>query len=81
MTITLQPETERYLEDQAKKQGLDNASQYVERLIQRDQNERDVPEGDVPEGETVDQYLDRIRGSLKTGLTTEQIMDLTRSEV
>ena len=76
MTITLQPETERYLEDQAKKQGLDNASQYVERLIQRDRTERDVTDG-----ETARQWLDRIAGTLKTDLTTEEIMDLTRSEV
>ncbi len=76
MTIEITPEQEMYLKQQMAKRGFANPSQYVMALLQRDMQQEEL-RGDA----NVDTWLNRITGVLKTDKTTEEMMNLTRSEV
>lgn len=47
MTITLNPEIEEYVQEQARRHGLHNADAYVEQVLQRDRvRQEDLPTTD-----------------------------------
>ena len=60
MTITLNPEQSAYVRQQARRHGLSDPAEYVERMISRDCKAAPKP----PDAEGVDRWLEKIAGSL-----------------
>lgn len=74
MAITLKPEVERWAEEQAHKQGLSSASAYVEQTLEAIRKQGQP----LTRGQRA---VERLRGTAAGGLTTDEIMEMTRSEV
>ena len=85
MTITLKPETEQYLRERARELGLHDPSLYVERLLDRERDQDGDDTGEISDEELrkTDAWrvVERMKGTATRGLTADQIMAETRSEV
>lgn len=85
MTITLRPELERRLQDEARLAGLRDASALVERLVERHLAALS-PSMDAPTPADLRQTeawwaVQKMKGTATGGLTADAIMAETRSEI
>lgn len=74
MAIALDPDLERLLEQRARAQGYHDLSGYLRNLLQRDGC---APPSPSTPGERLVAHL---RGKATKGLTTDEIMAMTRKE-
>ena len=85
MTITLQPETEQYLEEEAKREGLRDAATLVQRLIDRHKAQRTLTKKNLTDEEVRQsdawRVIERLTGTATRNITTDELMAETRSEV
>jgi hypothetical protein len=72
MALTLDPGLAQEIEERARAQGYHNPNEYLRILLHLD-----PPPGAQTPGE---QLVRRLRGTSKIAMTTEQTMNLTRSE-
>jgi hypothetical protein len=73
MTITLQLSEQaiKTLKQRAEEAGCQSIDAYLEAVAQQSETPEETPE----------QWIDRITGTATSGLTTDEIMAMTRSEV
>ena len=79
LTLTLPPESEAYLRDRTRDLGFAHPSEYVQRLVEQDRS-RTAGEA-APSASPGRRIVERLQGTATRGLTAEQIMAETRSEV
>lgn len=79
MQISIKPEDERFLEERARELGYADASDYFADLVKKEKQCATATRGE--RAEQTRRWIERIRGTATSDLTTDQIMDMTRSEV
>ena len=82
MSIELDPDLEREIERQAKAHGYEQASDYLRSLVGPDEKATDhaTEEVDLKKTEAW-RHVQHLKGTATRGLTADQIMEETRSEV
>ncbi len=85
MTITFEPETEQFLEEEARKEGLRDAATLVKRLVDRHKAQK-AGDPDAISDEELRQteawrIVEQLAGTATRDVTTDQLMAETRSEV
>jgi len=78
MAINLESDLEREIELKAKQRGYSTVEDCLRDLIRQDRYQSDASVGESSPGE---RFVQRLRGTGRSKLTTEQTMDLTRSGV
>ncbi len=76
MEVALNQELEAFAEDQARRQGLRDAGEYVARLLEEEKKRRNGAE--TGRGRAA---VERMRGSATSELSTDEVLAMTRSEV
>lgn len=78
MSITIDPPLAHEIEEQARVHGFRQARDYLADLVSREK--RIANNAGDGQRSPARQWIERIRGTATGGLTTEQVMELTRGE-
>ena len=76
MSIAIDPQFAREIEEQARARGFRRPCDYLADLVSR---EKQAAVAEARKG-PARQWIGRIRGTATGGLTTERVMELTRGE-
>lgn len=76
MSITIDPQLEHEIERRARTLGYGRPGDYIAELVKNDVR---VVADEAQPGKAR-QWIDRIRGTATSGLTTDEIMNMTRSD-
>ena len=83
MALTIDPQLEHEIEERAHARGYRQPADYLADLVRQERQAAADPEQGRP-AEPLSRgraAVERMRGTATSGLTTDQIMEMTRSEV
>lgn len=76
MSITIDPQIEHEIEQRARARGYGRPGDYIAELVKNDVR---IAADEARPGKAR-QWIDRIRGTATSGLTSDEIMEMTRSD-